>query len=138
ALGSDHGGFYLKEHIKKYLQNKGYEVKDFGTDKEVSCDYPVYAKLACCAVLDGDCDCAMLFCGTGIGVSIAANKIKGIRAALCSDPVSAALAKQHNNANCITLGGRIIGPVMAEAIVDAYLTAEFEGGRHKNRIDMLE
>lgn len=134
ALGSDHGGFELKNHVLKYLQDKGYEVKDFGTYSEDSVDYPDCAKPVCEAVLSGECEKGILFCGTGIGISIAANKYKGIRAALCSDVFSATMAKQHNDANIICLGGRVTGRELAFMIIDSWLEAEHLGGRHSTRI----
>ena len=137
ALGADHGGYELKEEIKAYLLGKGYTLKDFGTDSPKSCDYPVFAKAACASVLSGESDCAILFCGTGIGISMAANKIKGIRCGHCTDPLSAHLTKLHNNANAISLGGRITGGELAKAIVDAYLTTEYMGQHHQKRLDML-
>lgn len=137
AVGADHGGFELKEHVVKYLQDKGIEVKDFGTYSEASVDYPDCAKPVCQAVQNGEAECGILICGTGIGISIAANKYKGIRAALCGDVYSAKMTKQHNNSNIICMGGRVIGRELAFMIVDAWLEAEFEGGRHQNRIDKI-
>ena len=134
AIGCDHGGFELKNHVIKYLQDKGYQVKDYGTYSEESVDYPDCAKPVCEAVISGEAENGILFCGTGIGISIAANKYKGIRAALCSDVYSAKMTKQHNNANIICMGGRVIGRELAFMIVDAWLETEFEGGRHANRI----
>lgn len=134
AIGCDHGGFELKNHVIKYLQDKGYEVKDYGTYSEESVDYPDCAKPVCEAVISGEAENGILFCGTGIGISIAANKYKGIRAALCSDVYSAKMTKQHNNANIICMGGRVIGRELAFMIVDVWLETEFEGGRHANRI----
>ena len=134
AIGCDHGGFELKNHVIKYLQDKGYEVKDYGTYSEESVDYPYCAKPVCEAVISGEAENGILFCGTGIGISMAANKYKGIRAALCSDVYSAKMTKQHNNANIICMGGRVIGRELAFMIVDAWLETEFEGGRHANRI----
>lgn len=137
GIGCDHGGFELKGHVIEHLKNKGIEVTDYGTYSEQSVDYPDCAKPVCEAVLSGDVECGILICGTGIGISIAANKIKGIRAALCSDTYSARMTKQHNNANVICLGGRVVGRELAFDIVDAYLGAQFEGGRHQNRIDKI-
>ncbi len=134
AIGSDHGGFELKEHIKKYLEENGVPVKDYGTYSEDSVDYPDCADPVCRAVQDGTADSGILVCGTGIGISIAANKYKGIRAALCSDVYSATMAKQHNNANIICLGGRVTGRELAFMIVDAWRNAEFLGGRHAERV----
>ncbi len=137
AIGCDHGGINLKEIIKDYLEEKGIKIKDFGTYTTDSCDYPDYAKKVCDAVVSGECECGILVCGTGIGMSIAANKIKGIRAAHVTDTYSARKTREHNNANVICLGERITGCDLALDIVDAYLSAEFMGGRHQNRIDKL-
>ncbi len=137
AIGSDHGGFELKGHIIEHLKEKGIEVKDFGTYSEDSVDYPDCAKPVCEAVLAGECERGILICGTGIGISMAANKFDGIRAALCSDVFSAKMAKEHNNANIICLGGRVTGRELAYMIVDTYLEAQFQGGRHQNRIDKI-
>lgn len=134
AIGCDHGGFELKEHIKKHLKEIGEEYTDYGTYSEDSVDYPDCAAPVCKAVQEKSADKGILICGTGIGISIAANKHKGIRAALCSDVYSAKMTKQHNNANVICLGGRVTGRELAFMIVDAWLNAEFEGGRHEARI----
>lgn len=134
AIGSDHGGYELKEHIKKHLEAIGEEYKDYGAYSEESVDYPDCAAPVCKAVQDGTADKGILICGTGIGISMAANKHKGIRAALCSDVYSAKMTKVHNNANVICLGGRVTGRELAFMIVDAWLNAEFEGGRHEQRI----
>lgn len=139
ALGSDHGGLSLKEEIKIFLDEQHIPYRDFGTDSADSCDYPDYAKAACEAVLDGSCEKALLFCGTGIGVSIAANKIKGIRAACCSDYYSAKYTRLHNNANVLCLGGRVVGAGLACELVDVFLHTEFEGGeRHLRRLKKVE
>lgn len=137
AIGNDHGGTDLKWEIKKYLEAKGYEIVNLGTDTKESCDYPVYAKKVADAVIAKEVDCGILICGTGVGISIAANKIKGIRAAVCSDTATARLVKQHNNANILAFGGRIVGVELAKDICDAYLEAEFEGDRHNRRIAMI-
>ncbi len=137
AIGCDHGGLELKESIISHLKDRGFEVKDFGTYTKDSVDYPDIASKVCPEVLNGNCEFGILICGTGIGISIAANKHKGIRAALCSDPYSAAKTKEHNNANVICLGGRVTGPDLANTIVDAYIDAKFEGGRHENRIGKI-
>jgi len=134
AIGCDHGGLELKNHIVKYLQNKGLEIKDFGVHTEDSVDYPDCARPVCEAIQNGECEKGILLCGTGIGISIAANKFKGIRAALCGNVFSAKMTKVHNDANIICLGGRVTGRELAFMIVDAWLDAEFEGGRHSNRI----
>lgn len=137
AIGSDHGGYELKEHVKKHLVENGVEVKDFGTFSEASVDYPDCAKPVCEAVINGEAERGILLCGTGIGISIVANKYKGIRAALCSDVYSATMAKQHNNANILCLGGRVTGRELAFMIVDTWLKTEFEGGRHADRIKKI-
>lgn len=137
ALGSDHGGFALKEYLKKHLLERGFEVRDFGCFSPESCDYPDIALEASRAVAEGECEGGILCCGTGIGISIAANKIKGIRAAVVGGPTVARLAKEHNNANIICLGGRITGELLAEETVDAWLDAEFMGGRHQTRVDKI-
>ena len=137
AIGCDHGGFELKEHIKKHLDEIGEEYKDYGTYSEESVDYPDCAAPVCKAIQDKTADKGILICGTGIGISIAANKHKGIRAALCSDVYSAKMTKQHNNANIICLGGRVTGRELAFMIVDTWLNTEFEGGRHEARIEKI-
>lgn len=137
ALGSDHGGFALKQEVKAFLDSRSIPYQDFGTYTEESCDYPRYAEAACRAVVSGQCEKAILCCGTGIGISIAANKIKGIRAALCSDYFSAKYTRLHNDANVLCMGGRTIGPGLALELVDVFLHTEFEGGRHQRRIDQI-
>jgi ribose 5-phosphate isomerase B len=137
ALACDHGGLELKEAVKAHLSKKGVEFRDFGTNTADSCDYPVFAQLACNAVVSGECDQALLFCGTGIGISMAANKVKGIRAAVCSDYFSAKMTRMHNNANVLCLGGRVLGIGLACELVDVFLATAFEGGRHQTRIDMI-
>lgn len=134
ALASDHGGYALKETIKQHLDQRNIPYKDFGCFSEASVDYPDMAKLACDAVVSGECEKALLFCGTGIGISMAANKIKGIRAACCSDYFSAKYTRLHNDANALCLGGRVVGPGLAVELVDVFLDTPFEGGRHENRI----
>lgn len=137
AIGADHGGFELKNKIVKWLLDNGYDIKDFGVYENKSVDYPDIAEVVCKSITSGECDRGILVCGTGIGISIAANKIKGIRAAVCGDIYSAAMTKRHNNANVITLGGRVVGEDVGIEIVKAWLTNEFEGGRHQNRIDKI-
>ena len=137
AIGNDHGGVELKRHLVQYLEGKGFEVVNFGSDVTESTDYPIYAERVSKAVVSGECDKGILICGTGIGISISANKIHGVRCALCSEPVSAQLARQHNDANIVAMGARTIGPVMAEGIVDVFLNTEFQGGRHKRRVDKI-
>ena len=139
AIGSDHGGFELKEHIKKHLEERSLEYKDFGCDSMDSTDYPIYAKRVAIAVQSGDCEKGILVCGTGIGISITANKFKGIRAALCSDCFSAEATRLHNNANILAMGGRVVGPGLAIKIVDTFLNTPFsEDERHIRRIKMIE
>ena len=137
AIGSDHGGFEMKEIIVEYLNLAGYEVKDFGCYDKTSVDYPDIAHEVCTSITDGCCELGILVCTTGIGMSICANKHKGIRAAQCSDPHSAKMTRKHNNSNVITLGGGIIGPELAKQIVSEFLNAEFEGGRHQRRVDKI-
>ena len=137
AIGNDHAAYEMKLEIKQYLESKGHEVIDFGTHSTDSCNYPEYGEAVGRAVAKNEVEGGVLICGTGIGISISANKVKGVRAAVCSEPVSAALTKKHNNANVIAFGARIVGIEMAKAIVDAWLEAEYEGGRHQKRIDMM-
>lgn len=137
AIGSDHGGYELKEHVKKYLMDKGIEVKDYGVHSEDSVDYPDCARPVCEAVQGGEAEFGILLCGTGIGISMAANKFDGIRAALCANVYSAKMAKEHNNANIICMGGRVTGRDLAFMMVDTFMEAKFQGGRHQNRIDKI-
>lgn len=137
AIGNDHTAVELKNHIKEFLENKGYDVTDFGTSSEERTDYPIYGYKVACSVANKEFDFGILICGTGIGISLAANKVKGIRAAVCSEPYSARLTRAHNNANIIAFGARVVGPSMAEMIVEEFLTTEYEGGRHQKRIDMI-
>ena len=138
ALGCDHGGYALMQSVKKHLDEKGLEYKDFGTYSTDSCDYPIYGKAAANAVASGECERGILICGTGIGISIAANKVKGIRAALCSDCFSAEMTRRHNNANMLAMGARVLGEGLALQIVDIFLNTPFDGGRHARRVDMIE
>lgn len=137
GLGADHGGFELKEKIKKYLIDKGYDVHDYGTHSSDSVDYAQFARKVSEAVLSEEVDRGILFCGTGIGIGISANKIQGIRCACISEPYSAKMSRRHNNANVIAIGGRVVAQGLAELIVDSYLEEEFEGGRHQRRIDQI-
>lgn len=137
ALGSDHGGFALKEHIKAYLDSRGIAWKDFGCNSTDSCDYPDFGAAAARAVASGECEKGIVVCTTGIGISITANKVKGIRCALCADPLSAELTRRHNNANMLAMGAGMIGPNLAERIVDVFLTTDFEGGRHARRVSQI-
>lgn len=137
ALGSDHAGFPLKEAIKKYLDGEGVEYIDCGAYDTQSCDYPLQAEKTCLKVLNGECEKAVLCCGTGIGISMAANKVKGIRAACCSDYFSAKYTRMHNDANVLCLGARVIGEGAALELVNVFLNTKFEGGRHQRRIDQI-
>ncbi len=137
AIAADHGGYALKQSLIEYLKSKGHEITDCGTDSEESVDYVDYAEKGCAEYLSGQADFVILCCGTGVGISIAANKIKGIRCGLCPSVEIARLVKQHNNANAISLGGRTTSPQLAKDIVDAYMSAEFMGGRHQKRIDKI-
>ncbi len=137
ALGSDHGGFGLKQHIMDYLDSHGLEYRDFGTHSAESCDYPTYAKAAAEAVASGQCEKGIVICTTGIGISIAANKVRGIRCALCTDPLMAEMCRRHNDANMLALGAGIVGANLAERIVETFLTTEFEGGRHARRVGLI-
>ena len=137
AIGCDHGAFALKNSVKKYLEERGLEVKDFGIYEDARADYPDIAEVVCKSIVSGECEKGILLCGTGIGISIAANKIKGIRAAVCNEVYCAKMAKCHNNANVITMGGRVVGEDVALEIVSAWLDSEFMGGRHQERIDKI-
>lgn len=138
AVGSDHGGLEYKEKILEFLKNKGYETIDEGTYSKESCDYPEIARKVANLVAEKKADRGILICGSGIGMSIAANKVKGIRAALCSETTSARLSREHNNSNILCLGQRLIGETMAFEIVETWLNTEFAGGRHQHRIDIIE
>lgn len=139
AIASDHGGFELKKEIMAHLDTRGLAYKDFGTYNNESCDYPDYGKLAAKAVTAGECDRGIVICGTGIGISLAANKVKGIRCALCGDCFSADAARQHNDANMLALGARVVGPGLALKIVDTFLDTPFSGDpRHVRRISKIE
>lgn len=137
GLGSDHGGYELKEKIKSHLTEKGIEVVDYGTDSTDSVDYPDYGRKTAEGVVSGECERAIVCCGTGIGISIAANKVEGIRCALCSETYSARMAMEHNNSNMLSLGARVTGIDLALEIVDVWLKAKFEGGRHERRVDKI-
>ena len=137
AIGNDHTAVEMKNHITKYLEAQGHEIINFGTDSEERCDYPIYGKKVADAVASGEAKRGILICGTGIGISLAANKVKGIRAAVCSESYSAKLTRLHNDANIIAFGARVVGQATAETIVDAFINTEYEGGRHQKRIDMI-
>lgn len=139
AIGSDHGGFELKKKLMEHLRERGLEYKDFGTYSSASCDYPVYAKAVANAVASGECDRGIIICGTGIGVSITANKVRGIRAALCGDCFSAEATRQHNDANVLCMGARVVGEGLALKIADTFLDTPFSNDeRHIRRISMIE
>ena len=137
AIGNDHAATELKFQIKEYLESQGHEVVNFGTDSNDSCNYPEFGEAVGNAVAKGEVEAGVLICGTGVGISIAANKVKGVRAVVCSEPVTAKLSKEHNNSNIVAFGARIVGLEMAKAIVDAWLGAEYQGGRHQTRVDLI-
>ena len=137
AIGNDHVAVEMKKEITDYLENKGHTVVNFGTDSCERTDYPIYGEAVAIAVKRGEADKGILICGTGVGISLAANKVNGIRAVVCSEVYSAQLAVEHNNANIVAFGARVIGIETAKMIVDAFLNAKFEGGRHENRVNML-
>ena len=137
ALGNDHAAVEMNEFVKAYLEEKGYEVLNLGTDTHDSVDYPEYGAAVGRAVVGGDADLGIAICGSGVGISISANKIKGVRAVCCSEPYSARMSRQHNNANVLCFGARVIGQEMAKMIIDEWLAAEFQGGRHQKRVDKI-
>lgn len=137
GIGNDHAAVDMKNQVVEYLEGKGYEVVNFGTDTYESCNYPEYGEKVGRAVAAGDADLGILICGTGVGISLAANKVKGVRAVVCSEPYSAKLSRQHNNTNILAFGARVIGIELAKMIIDEWLSAEFEGGRHQTRVDMI-
>ena len=137
AIGSDHGGFELKKYIMQHLDEQGIAYKDYGTYSEESCDYPIYGEAVAKAVVSGEAEKGIIICGTGIGISIAANKVKGIRAALCGDCYSAEFTRRHNDANILAMGARVTGSGLAAKIVDTFLSTEFEGGRHARIVDLI-
>ena len=137
AIGCDHGGFALKQEVMRHLDELGLAYKDFGTYSEESCDYPIYGEAVARAVAGEEYERGILICGTGIGISISANKVKGIRAALCGDCYSAEMTRRHNDANILAMGARVLGPGLALKIVDTFLNTEFEGGRHARRIALI-
>lgn len=138
AVGADHAGFALKEDLKAYLKEQGYEILDLGTDSLESVDYPDFAAAVAGAVASGEVPWGLLVCGTGIGMAITANKVPGVRAACCADPFSARMARAHNDANVLTMGGRVVGPGLAREIVKAWLESRFEGGRHARRTAKIQ
>ena len=137
ALGCDHGGFMLKQAVMKYLDEKGLEYKDFGTYTEESCDYPIYGEAVAKAIVSGECDRGIIICGTGIGISIAANKVKGIRAAVCHNEFTAQMCREHNNAQIMSMGARVLEEDMALRMVEIFLNTEFAGGRHEIRVNKM-
>ena len=137
GIGNDHVACGMKQEIQAYLESQGHEVVDFGTNSEERTDYPIYGKAVACAVKNGEVERGIVICGTGVGISLAANKVRGIRCVTCSEPYSAALSRQHNNTNMLAFGARVVGIELAKMIVDAWMQAEFEGGRHARRIEMI-
>ena len=137
AIASDHGAYELKEHLKLRLSRQGHEVVDCGTDGAESCDYPDYGRPAALLVARGECERAILLCTTGLGMSMVANKVRGVRCALCHDPWSAEMTRRHNDANALAMGAGVVGPGLAERIADVFLSTEFEGGRHQRRVDKI-
>ena len=137
GIGNDHAAVEMKNEIMAYLQEKGYEVVNYGTDTNESVNYPIYGEMVGKAVTSGEIDLGILICGTGVGISLAANKVEGVRAVVCSEPYTARLAKQHNNTNILAFGARVIGVELAKMIVDEWLNAEFMGGKHGLRVDMI-
>ena len=137
AIGNDHSAVELKNIIKDHLEQKGYEVINLGTDSNESCDYPAYGEKVGRAVASGEAELGIAICGTGVGISLAANKVKGIRACVCSEPYTARLSRMHNDSNVLAFGARVVGSELAKMIVDEWLAAEFEGGRHQRRVDMI-
>lgn len=137
AIACDHAALEMKQTVMDLLTEKGVEYKDFGTYEAKSCDYPVFCARACKAVQSGECERGILICGTGVGMSIAANKFDGIRCSLCGDPYSAEMTRRHNDSNFLAIGARVIGPELAKMIVTAWLDTPYEGGRHQRRVDMI-
>ena len=137
VLANDHSAVDMKKEILAHLEKKGYQVIDIGTNSPESCDYPVFGERAGKMVASGEADLGILICGTGVGISLAANKVKGVRACVCSEPYSAKLSRMHNDTNILAFGARVVGTELAKMIVDEWLAAEFEGGRHKRRVDMI-
>ena len=137
GIGNDHSALDLKAEIIGFLKEKGYEIVDFGTNSTESCDYPIYGEKVARAVAAGEVEKGILICGTGLGISLAANKVEGIRAVVCSEPFTAKMSRAHNNCNILALGARVVGAELAKMIVDTWLSTEFEGGRHQRRVDMI-
>ena len=137
GIANDHASVEMKQQVVAYLKEKGYDVVNYGTDSTESCDYPVYGEIVARAVAAGEVEQGILICGTGLGISLAANKVKGIRAAVCSEPFTAKMARVHNNCNILAFGARVVGAELAKMIVETWLDAEFEGGRHQRRVDLI-
>lgn len=137
GIGNDHSALELKAEIVDFLKEKGHEVVDYGTDSTQSCDYPVYGEIVARAVASGEVEQGILICGTGLGISLAANKVKGIRAAVCSEPFTAKMARAHNDCNILAFGARVVGAELAKMMVETWLDTEFEGGRHQRRVDLI-
>ncbi len=137
AIGNDHSAVELKTIIKAHLESRGFEVLNLGTDGTESCDYPLYGEKVGRAVVTGEADLGIAICGTGLGISLAANKVRGVRACVCSEPYTARLSREHNNANVLCFGARVVGSELAKMIVDEWVDAEFAGGRHQRRVDMI-
>lgn len=138
AIGCDHVGYELKLKVIEHLKEKGYQVEDFGTNSTDRTDYPIYGEAVARAVAKGECEKGIVICGTGVGISISANKVRGIRAVVCSEPYSALLSRQHNDTNILAFGARVVGLDLALMIVDAWLSGEYEGGRHARRVAMIQ
>jgi ribose 5-phosphate isomerase B len=138
GIGNDHIAYTMKLEIMEYLKKLGHEVVDFGHHNEERTDYPIYGEAVANAVISKEVDCGILICGTGVGISIAANKVKGIRAVVCSEPYTAMLSKQHNNTNIVAFGARVVGSELAKMIVDSWLGAQYEAGRHERRVEMIK
>lgn len=138
GIGNDHSALELKEEIIRFLEEKGHEVVDYGTDSADSCDYPIYGEIVGRAVACAEVEQGILICGTGLGISLAANKVKGVRAAVCSEPFTAKMARVHNDCNILAFGSRVVGVELAKMIVETWLASEFEGGRHQRRVDLIK
>ena len=138
AVGSDHAALTMKNHVIEYLQSKGHEVVNFGTDTADSVDYPVYGEKVARAVAAGECERGIVVCGTGVGISLAANKVKGIRCVVCSETYTARYSRLHNNTNMLAFGARVVGPGLADMLIDAFLETPYEGGRHERRVQMIK
>ena len=138
AIGNDHVAVEMKNQISEYLKSLGHEVINFGTDSEERCDYPVIGEAVARSIANGEVECGIVICGTGVGISLAANRVRGVRAVVCSEPYSATLSRKHNKTNVLAFGARVIGIELAKLIVKSWLDTEFEGGRHEKRVQMLD